>query len=51
MFIHASFNVIAVVYNTVIVAKSHVSHNLAHFQKFIEALFIIIKMSSVLLEP
>ena len=45
MFIHASFNnltnVIAVVYNTVIVAKSgpciflYFSHNLAHFQKFI----------------
>ena len=45
MFIHVSFNVLAVAYNTVIVAKSHVlsfllyfSHNLAHFQKFIEAL-------------
>ena len=51
MFIHVSFNVIAAIYNTVIVAKSHVffSHNLAHFQKFIEALFIIIKTSSVLL--
>ena len=54
MFIHVSFNVIEVVYNTVIVAKSqciflHFSHNLAHFQKFIEALFITINMSSVLL--
>ena len=53
MCIHFSFNVIAVVYNTVIVAKSqciffYFSHNLAHFQKFIEALFIIIDMSSVL---
>ena len=53
MFIHFSFNVIAVVYNTDIVAKSqciflYFSHNLAHFQKFIEALFIIIDMSSVL---
>ena len=43
MFIRVSFNVIAVAYNTVIVAKSHVfllyfSHNLAHIQKFIEAL-------------
>ena len=30
MFIHVSFNVIAVVYNTVIVAKSHVFFSISH---------------------
>ena len=39
MFIHVSFNVIAVVYNTIIVAKSHVfsvfsiSHTILHIFK------------------
>ena len=54
MFIHVSLNVIAVVNNTVIVAKFHVFFSISHailhiFKKFMEVLFIIIKMSSVLL--
>ena len=54
MFIHVSFIVIAVVYNTVIVAKSHVffsvSHTILHiFKSLSRRYLVIIKMSSVLL--
>ena len=49
MFIHVSFNVLAVVYNTVIVAKSHVfcsiSHTILHISSLSRLYLIIIKMS------
>ena len=49
MFIHVSFNVLAVVFNTVIVAKSHVfcsiSHTILHISSLLRLYLIIIKMS------